>query len=250
VASELAGRRVRCPGCRQPLRIPAAEITHSSPRQRSAAGHPDVDPLGLPASSDDPLGLGDLATVPLSSPTLPSSGQSKTLPSSAPAAYRAPRAKRTRKSGGDYDWERILEVATGILAIYHGASKLYQAAFWVIAMVRLSSLTGARSLASFHTLLFLVGVAASAGILAGGIGVLMRRDWGLEIGGLASYVYFGLLALGFLFGLIATARIAVDGHGDLGAKVFTNMLLWTLPRVICDSLGPGMLLFLQQRQDG
>ncbi|MDA1054041.1 MAG: hypothetical protein O3C40_26630 [Planctomycetota bacterium] len=71
---ELAGKRVKCPSCGQPIAIPIP----------SDASSEEIDPLAISASNDDPLGLGDLSTDFAFGGSLP---QGQVLPSLGANAY-------------------------------------------------------------------------------------------------------------------------------------------------------------------
>ena len=251
--AELAGKRVKCPSCGQPLAIPAAPSVAS----------PGSDPLGLEVTTADPLASGPDPFVGGATPHDPLAlghpegdlfgdgpaapvGQFNAATGSPTTVPRpANRGKRRRAESQPYGKENILEVATGVLAIYHGGSAIYRAIVAIVMMVKASTVIGPRAFVSLSTLLFLLGIAVSAGILAGGIGVLMRRQWGLQVGVPASCAYFALLAIGLLMGLVGMARLLTSDAGGAG---MWWMLVWIVPRTIIDSLGPGMMIFLHQRR--
>ena len=250
VKSEMARKRAKCPACQQLLTIPDPTPTEPTSPATVGSGGWDDDPLGVGTAQDDPLGLGNMGKDLLGSGLPPVTRQvGRTLPTSSAAARRDTRRKHIASGRQQYDLERILEIAVGILAIYHGGATIYHAFFRVAAMIRLSRLIGIRGFVSFDMLLFVAGVVIAAGVLAGGIGVLMRREWGLQIGVPSSYAYFCLLGLNLVFALIGFARVAAEGAGDFAADFLMGVFLRMLPRIIGNCLGPAGLIFLDQRQD-
>ena len=238
--SELAGKRVKCPSCGQPFAIPDPRATR-----------PDrTDPFGLPSPGDDPLGLSDLGSMgdPLAQPlpglngpaTANSLSPAPTLPRQASILGSSKRDKATKVKK-----HSNLEIATGVLAIYHGGSAAYRAVFAIVAMVKLSSMVGPRAFVSVGMIFFLVGVAISAGILVGGISIFARKESGVQIGVMASYAYFILLAVGFLWGMVSMVRLIGSDVGMLGMRMF----VWMIPRMVFDSLGPGLLIFLAKERE-
>ena len=152
--AELAGKRLTCPSRGQPLAIPAAPSMAS----------PGSDPLGLEVTTADPLASGPDPFVGGATPHDPLAlghpegdlfGDGPAAPvgqfnaaSGSPTTVPRPAnsGKRRGAESHPYGKEVILEVATGVLAIYHGGSAIYRAIVATVMMVKASTVIVPRTI--------------------------------------------------------------------------------------------------------
>ena len=266
--SELAGKRVKCPSCGEPLTVPnlpvpAVEIrvtcqcgkafgaktelagrrvkcpscgqplTIPYPAGANDAdplrlGDSSVDPLGLGATPDDPLGLGNAEADPFRAGDFPTGG---TLPST-PTARTSP-ASVQAKQVSPKQKRRQLKTAAGYVAVgYGGFQVLLCIGLIVSALLRIGLAAGAFSIGS--NVLF---AGLGAWLLRMGLGILQDEPEALDRAGQASTIYliFTLIRLGVL-GLVLVMSL-------VAARLPIFLLTATLANVVY-LLPPAFILYV------
>lgn len=228
---ELAGKRVKCPACGQPLAIPHTTTPDSAP-----------DPLGVNADGDDPLGLGQGPSDPLGmnrpiDDTLagghtPSGGPASKLQTVSPVTAAKPGRNRSAigKPNGD-----VLVMVTAILCIVHGVGRIG-------SMYAIVALLASGLIFSFSGITSAASILVSAGILAAGIGLLTQQEWAKQVGSVAGVAHFVLLGVSVLGGLVSLAQL---DNAALGAGVFMMMI----SSIVATSIVPALLLYVLNRDE-
>ncbi len=257
VKNVLAGKRVRCKCGKQlllPVKADAQVAAPSQPTQavsvrcrecgktyranealagkkvRCKCGAVVHVPVAAPESPASPLGdfLDDALNEPIG-PASPPAGPQATLPREDTEQQRKPSRGRKKKPEFDTD---VLTTVTAILCIIHGLARIGSLYYMprLILSGHVFSLAGILGLCSF---------VVTVGIAAAGVGLLLKQTWALPIGSAAAIAYFGLMGISLFMLLVAFVR----SDSGLGLGIFVSMIPW----IVAESVTPGLLLHLSQR---
>ena len=249
---ELAGKRVKCPKCGQPFMIPAGPAL-------AVSASPADDPLGLGAAySQAAAAPMPFPGQPAATAAFPGAANWTNGGAAAQGAQWTNRAstsarkepEKSRSTSADLPPSGVilggisLEKLTGIAALCYGAFAIYR----IIAVVRVVMFTlglkgGSglllRVFISPSMLLFYLALAVAGGMIAAGIGILQNKKWGLEVGAIAAYAHFALLAVSLLMSIPSL----------LSGPALLGFFFRGIPLMVGESLGPVLILMLKQKHE-
>lgn len=212
---ELVGKRVKCPACGQPLLI--SQQTEPAPQAGAPAPGGAVDLL---SEADDLFG----------DPPAPADNETKLAPlPPQPAPVEKPRS--TRKESRQYSQQEVLILITGVVCVVHGLARLG-------SIYALRYLLTSSALFSFTGLISVASILASIGIGAAGIGLLTQKEWAGQLGAAAAGIYFSILA----FALLQALALSLGSNGAGLGHLFR-----AIPRIAAESVAPGLLLYINQQ---
>lgn len=277
VKDELAGKKVKCPKCTLTITIPSMQSAEEMISVRCECGklyqvkasaggktfkclscqQPVPIPKSNPIASLDLAPLGSLPTSTgfdgLLDANLPALG----LPTGNHKPYQAPLAPSTStkrrpnetvskprepppRNGVTLDLnQEPLYLITAVLCILFGLGRVATfGSFWVFL--------NPSALVSVGGLIQLVSMLVCLGILAAGVGLLMKQDWAASVGQIAASLYFVLALIQLVFFFADLSRIA--GDSAMAANI-GGIFVSFFSRFIGESIAPALLLYVTFRDN-
>ncbi len=224
VKASSAGRAFQCSGCNRSLTVPNS--MESSPGKPNSQSFGTNDPASIPGSLFDQ----NFADIPFPAATyIPPSTPAHPQPSQS-------RSKPKSKKGSPNDDQDVLVKVTAILCILFGIGNV-QILYLVFFQFQSVSITGLLSLDGMQLLVMPI---VCIGISIAGVGLLLKKDWSMQLGQVAGSGYFLLAAISLVFTLVRFISLAPN-------SLMGGILVSYLTTLILRSIVPGLLLYVISR---
>lgn len=183
VRDEVAGKRFKCKKCAQPIRVPKEQVDSDDSF---------LDGI-VEAEAEAP------AYDDVDGEALPPAVRRKTKPKSKPREKR--KKKRKQATGRDQT-----SVVMGVLCLLQGGG-IYYLQWGFIGF-------------SFLSLLLVAGALASLALDCAGVGILLRKNWGVRLAAISSIAALGVLALSTIYGLFSLFTMTMPGGSSIPWGMF------------------------------
>lgn len=277
VKDELAGRKVKCPKCTMTTTIPFAQATEEIISVRCECGKSYQAKASTGGKTFTCSSCHQLVPIPKSNPTasldLAPFGSTQTstgfddlldtnlpalgLPTGNHVPYHAPpppspsvKSRSSEKASKPREPppsdqatldlnQEPLYVITAILCILFGLGR-------IATLGSFGILLNPSVLLSLGGLIYLVSVLICLGILAAGIGLLLKQDWAANVGQIAALLYFVLAMIQLV---LFFANLSMLAGNSATAASIGGIVVRRFSFLIGESVAPALLLYVTFRDN-